>query len=263
MRASSSSSSLSRPPQSCLARIRTDLKDLYKDPLPGICVKIADESDITKIFALITGPSQTPYEGGFFLFKLEIPSEFPNVPPKCELLTTDSGRVRFNPNLYANGKVCLSILGTFTGPSWSPAQSISSVLLSIQSLMNSRPYCNEPGFESPRDPRDPAMYNECILHETIRVAFCDVLEEDTSTSRMLPEDFRLLVKEVGPSFFPIHEENCRSRLSSDGKRMIDPFGEERGRFQWAKLLSRIEKLKELFNYLETDDEEEEEEEEEE
>ena len=58
-------------------------------------------------------------------------------------MTTGGGAVRFNPNLYRNGKVCLSILGTWSGPGWSPVQSISSVLLSIQSLMNTKPYHNE------------------------------------------------------------------------------------------------------------------------
>ena len=36
---------------------------------------------------------------------------------------------------------------TWSGPSWSPAQCISSLLISIQSLMSEKPYHNEPGFE--------------------------------------------------------------------------------------------------------------------
>lgn len=43
--------------------------------------------------------------------------------------------------------VCLCVCRTWTGPAWSPAQSISSVLISIQSLMTENPYHNEPGFE--------------------------------------------------------------------------------------------------------------------
>ena len=39
---------------------------------------------------------------------------------------------------------------TWAGPSWSPAQTLSSVLISIQSLMNEKPYHNEPGFEHVR-----------------------------------------------------------------------------------------------------------------
>ena len=63
-------------------------------------------------------------------------------------MTTSNGTVRFNPNLYRNGKVCLSILGTWEGPAWLPSQSIASVLMSIQSLMNNNPYFNEPGHET-------------------------------------------------------------------------------------------------------------------
>lgn len=50
--------------------------------------------------------------------------------------------MRFNPNLYANGKVCLSILGTWDGPSWTPGMTLSSVLLSIQTLLSATPYHN-------------------------------------------------------------------------------------------------------------------------
>ena len=42
---------------------------------------------------------------------------------QVQFLTTGGGRVRFNPNLYACGKVCLSLLGTWSGPSWVPGQS--------------------------------------------------------------------------------------------------------------------------------------------
>ena len=64
-----------------------------------------------QIHALITGPFDTPYEGGFFYYLIRCPPDYPIHPPKVKLLTTGGGRVRFNPNLYKNGKVCLSILG--------------------------------------------------------------------------------------------------------------------------------------------------------
>ena len=180
---------------------------------------------------------------GFFYFVLEMPDDFPNQPPKARIITTDGGRCRFNPNLYADGKVCLSILGTWSGPGWSPALSLSSVLLSIQSLMNDRPYCNEPGFEEPRNKRDVDFYNEIIAHETIRVAFCDQLE-DTLTSRGLPAAMQLLVKDVGPSYFEQHEDTCLKHMAKDGTDMLDPHGGmSRGRFQWKRLLERLHALK--------------------
>ncbi|OBS77421.1 hypothetical protein A6R68_16134 [Neotoma lepida] len=130
----------------CLLRIKRDIMSIYKEPPPGMFV-VPDTVDMTKIHALITGPFDTPYEGGFFLFVFRCPPDYPIHPPRVKLMTTGNNTVRFNPNFYRNGKVCLSILGTWTGPAWSPAQSISSVLISIQSLMTENPYHNEPGFE--------------------------------------------------------------------------------------------------------------------
>lgn len=64
-----------------------------------------------QIHALITGPFDTPYEGGFFLFLFRCPPDYPIHPPRVKLITTGNNTVRFNPNFYRNGKVCLSILG--------------------------------------------------------------------------------------------------------------------------------------------------------
>ena len=66
---------------------------------------------LAQIHALITGPFDTPYEGGFFYFMIRCPPDYPIRPPRVKLMTTGGGQVRFNPNLYRNGKVCLSILG--------------------------------------------------------------------------------------------------------------------------------------------------------
>ena len=83
---------------------------------------------------------------------MNFPANYPNVPPKCQIITTDNSHVRFNPNLYAAGKVCLSILGTWRGESadeWRSTYSILYVLQAIQALiMNSTPFHNEPGYET-------------------------------------------------------------------------------------------------------------------
>lgn len=64
-----------------------------------------------QLHALLTGPFDTPYEGGFFYFLIRCPPDYPIRAPRVRLMTTGNGTVRFNPNLYKNGKVCLSILG--------------------------------------------------------------------------------------------------------------------------------------------------------
>jgi ubiquitin-protein ligase len=112
-----------------------------------------DPSSISSFVALITGPKDTPYDHGCFLFDIQLPTNYPEKPPTVKLTTTGHGTVRFNPNLYQCGKVCLSLLGTWRGDkgeSWNPKIStILQVLLSIQSLiLVEQPYFNEPGYES-------------------------------------------------------------------------------------------------------------------
>ena len=54
---------------------------------------------------LITGPADTPYANGCFLCDVFFPVEYPNKPMLVNLATTGNNTVRFNPNLYADGKV--------------------------------------------------------------------------------------------------------------------------------------------------------------
>lgn len=88
-----------------------------------------DEDRFDVMRAMITGPKGTPYECGCFEFDILLPPDYPNSPPKVHFLTTGSGRVRFNPNLYQTGKVCLSLLGTWAGPGWNPK---TSTLLQVK-----------------------------------------------------------------------------------------------------------------------------------
>jgi ubiquitin-protein ligase len=132
--------------------------------------------NITTMYACLIGPEDTPYEDGFYGFRLIIPQEYPFKPPKAEFLTTD-GNVRFNPNLYACGKVCLSILGTWSGPPWTSVCTISSVLLSLQSLLQPIPIQNEPGWEKVNiDSPKSISYNQVIEHEKNRIAIIDMIK---------------------------------------------------------------------------------------
>uniref|UniRef100_A0A4W5KQM2 Ubiquitin-conjugating enzyme E2 Z n=1 Tax=Hucho hucho TaxID=62062 RepID=A0A4W5KQM2_9TELE len=220
--------------QQCILRIKRDIMSIYKEPPPGMFV-VPDPHDMTKIHALITGPFDTPYEGGFFLFLFRCPPDYPIHPPRVKLITTGQNTVRFNPNFYRNGKVCLSILGTWTGPAWSPAQSISSVLISIQSLMTENPYHNEPGFEQERHPGDSKNYNECIRHETMRVAVCDMLDGKVPC----PEALWSVMEKSFLEYYDFYEGVCKERLHQQGQNMQDPFGEKRGRFDYQGLLARL------------------------
>ena len=109
-----------------LPRIRQDIRIILDDS-PNDIFSHFDEGDMTLLHTVIRGPKDTPYQGGYFYFQIRCPPNYPSSPPKAEILTTDGGRVRFNPNLYRNGKVCLSILGTYEGPGWTPSLNLLSV----------------------------------------------------------------------------------------------------------------------------------------
>jgi baculoviral IAP repeat-containing protein 6 len=90
-----------------------------------------DESHLDAMKVLIIGPSDTPYASGCFEFDVAFSANYPNEPPLIQLKTTGNGTVRFNPNLYENGRVCLSILNTWEGRPeelWNP---YSSTLLQV------------------------------------------------------------------------------------------------------------------------------------
>ena len=60
-------------------------------------------------------PEDTPYTGGCYQFDIYFPVKYPHSAPMVNFRTTGGGIVRFNPNLYQCGKVCLSLLGTWEG----------------------------------------------------------------------------------------------------------------------------------------------------
>ena len=140
-----------------LKRLNKELRFL-KNNLPihfnsTIAVRV-DENKIHVMKAVIFAPNDTPYDGGCFEFDIYFPNQYPHVPPKMLITTTGGGMARFNPNLYDNGKVCLSLLGTWRGrnvhENWSKQSSIWQVLISIQSsiLGEKYPMVNEPGYEN-------------------------------------------------------------------------------------------------------------------
>jgi len=85
--------------------LRRQLLELAKNPPEGVSVGLGDEEDIFHWEMMLVGPPDTLYEGGFFRAKLDFPAEFPNQPPEMSFVST-----MFHPNIYEDGKVCISIL---------------------------------------------------------------------------------------------------------------------------------------------------------
>lgn len=155
-------------------RLIKDIKQIKNEPIDGIHY-IHDETNMLQGYGLIIGPPDTPYEGGYYLFLFEFPSNYPFSPPKLKYFTND-GNTRMHPNLYKNGKVCLSILNTWSGESWTGCQTISSVLLTIRSIMTTDPLLHEPGIDKYH--RDFLTYTEIIRYKNIEVAMKHVLKCD-------------------------------------------------------------------------------------
>ena len=176
----------------------------YKNALPVeygsscFCRVISNRLDLLRV--MITGPDGSPYANGCFLFDISLPSNYPQSAPKVQFLTTGGGRMRLNPNLYQCGKVCLSLLGTWSGPGWISGQStLLQVLISIQSLiLVPDPYFNEPCFDqmrgTPAGNAASEKYNTNIRRYTIDAAVNSHLNSILNNTNPFPEFEAIMVK---------------------------------------------------------------------
>lgn len=168
-----------------LKRITADIQNIKRSNLEqeNIYVSVNDDN-LFNFQALIIGPEtkDSPYQYGFYLFDIDVPKNYPFEPPKVKFMTLD-GKTRFNPNLYKCGKVCLSVLNTWSGPGWTSAHTLTSVLLVLQSLLHEHPIQNEPGYEK-EDGVKSISYNNVIAYQNINFATIE-------TIRNPPEGFEI------------------------------------------------------------------------
>ena len=151
--------------------INKDLKEIQRMNLQELGIHILfNESNMLEAKAVIIGPKDTPYENGLLYFTIEFPKNYPFSPPKVYYIS--NSRYRIHPNLYVGkskdnykGKVCLSVINTWSGPKWTTVMHIGSVLLSIQSLLDKNPLRNEPGFEKESGIRND-IYNQVVEYDT-------------------------------------------------------------------------------------------------
>ncbi|KAI9751658.1 MAG: hypothetical protein M4579_005963 [Chaenotheca gracillima] len=311
-----------------IIRITRELGEIQRSSDLSLAVACRDV-DVRSVRAIIIGPPETPYEFGFFevrrlprslrpmrtdsrlQFALKFGkgadpivdvdagtllitstfAEYPGKAPSVSALTTNGGRCRFNPNIYSNGKVCLSILGTWRGErgeEWSSAQGLESILISIQSLMSSNPYENEPGFEDAKadhDKKNIDNYVAKIRHETLRISIIQRMEDflginpdGTLQPRSQRDEFKEPEKDDSiddslPSFEPFKDlckrrflwyydsyllsiEGAKDKVKDDQAFAKMPFecsgnGME-GKFRFSELERRIKFIREMLD-KETED----------
>jgi len=184
-----------------ISRLLKDVSQILKNPLTenGIYY-IHDDTDMMKGYALLIGGKDTPYFGGYYFFELTYPSDYPHSPPNVKYCT-NGNNVRFNPNLYVCGKVCISLLNTWRGEQWSSCQTITSVLLTLCTILCKNPLLNEPGVTMGH--QDLINYNEIIEYSNIDVAICDIIEKKEGVYLPFFEKFYPFIKE---NYLKNHEE---------------------------------------------------------
>ena len=128
---------------STLNRLKKELVDINNSPPTNCSAGMIDDDDIYNWQATILGPEGSPYEGGIFYLKIEFTHDYPFKPPKVHFITKI-----YHCNINSSGNICLDILKD----QWSPALTISKVLLSICSLMDDQ------------NPNDPLMIDIANLY---------------------------------------------------------------------------------------------------
>ncbi|CZR53604.1 uncharacterized protein PAC_03484 [Phialocephala subalpina] len=127
-------------------KIARELRHAQELPaIEGISMELIDGHNMGHLLATIQGPAGTPYQGGTFFIRMDIPSDYPFKPPKCVAIT----RI-YHPNISPQGRICMNILGN----DWSPVLAIHIVLLSIASMLS------DPNVQDPLVPEIAAQYIE-------------------------------------------------------------------------------------------------------
>ena len=139
-----------------IKRLQTEYKQYLNDPSTYYSIS-HDEKNFLKWYILLFGPSETIFEGGIFKCQLEFTKDYPNKPPMFKF--TDN---LFHPNIYPDGKVCISILHEgedvygyeHISERWNPSHSVNSILMSLISILS------EPNFESPANVDASKLWRE-------------------------------------------------------------------------------------------------------
>jgi len=139
-------------------RIAKELKEILTDPPCNCSAGPIKDDDLYLWQATIMGPSDSPYHGGVFNLRITFPTDYPFKPPKVEF----KNKV-YHPNINSNGAICIDILKD----SWSPALTISKVLLSVCSMLTDA------------NPNDPLMPDIAHVYRTNRPMFDKTAKEWT------------------------------------------------------------------------------------
>mmetsp|Transcript_14524 Transcript_14524/g.41367 ORF Transcript_14524/g.41367 Transcript_14524/m.41367 type:complete len:197 (-) Transcript_14524:106-696(-) len=127
------------------SRVQKEIKDILKDTASGVTVELREENSIQEMIGSLSGPKDTPYEGGLFYVDIKLDDQYPFAPPKMKFITKV-----WHPNISsASGAICLDVLKD----QWSPALTIKTAMLSLQALLST---------PEPNDPQDAVVAKQYL-----------------------------------------------------------------------------------------------------
>jgi ubiquitin-conjugating enzyme E2 Z len=166
-----------------MLRLLKDVREMMTAQVSGVHY-MHSETDMLCGYAMIVGPEDSLYDGGYYFYKFKFPPDYPHSPPLVEFLTND-GETRMHPNMYKNRKMCLSILNSWRGDQWTGCQPIKSVLLTIMSLLDSKPLLNEPGITE-HNP-DFATYHRIIQCKNYEFSMLHLLKSPHAFKQVIAD----------------------------------------------------------------------------
>jgi ubiquitin-protein ligase len=135
-----------------------------------------NEENANLVHAIIKAPADSVYRHTFIRLDLEVPDDYPHSPPKVTFVNHDG--VRIHPNMYEDGKVCATILGTWPSDNekWTSSMGIETVLVALTSFFDNHPYTYEPGG------RDDPSYTVYVRYQSFVTCLVRYMERETLAS---------------------------------------------------------------------------------
>lgn len=226
-------------------RLLKDVRELIKNPLDdeGIYYK-HDETEMLKGYAYICGPKDSVYFGGNYFYEFKFPYDYPHRPPKVTFLNMGGidGQTRFHPNMYKNGKMCLSLLNTWKGDQWTGCQSIRTILLTILSILDNAPLLHEPGFTELSV--DFNRYNKIITFKNMEYSVCYILQNKAKNLKVLKEMFEENINKQ----YKKNEDSIKELIESYVKSEDDIYIRTgiynlKVEINWNNILEELKKIK--------------------
>jgi ubiquitin-protein ligase len=224
-----------------IKRAINDLRIFYRDAGPG-CYLYYDDANLTILKALVVGPKDTPYFGGFYCFNLTLGDSYPMAPPTAKYLTTD-GYIRLGPNIYQTGNVCLSILNTWGDKDWTPVQNLLNIVTVLQSILNDNPLNNEPNYYKSKI-TDPKCHDYIgyVHYHNYAYAIAHILQHPP-----VPELHQIMINHFLEDY-PEHVNILQKLIASNyNNTTINTIYSHSSKLDFTSALNKINEIKKMID----------------